>query len=173
MDIQYIIDAYARVMYVASYMMKNEKGMGELLKHVAHENRSEELVKQLRKVGSAFLTHRELSAQEAAYRLLSLPMRQLSRAVVFINTNKKEEMIAVVKPISDLGKLDDKMKMYFKRALLTGINTDLFIWSQCAWLNLQLCMLWCTEMKMPLMLYHHQMNQMFLLQDVSKNGIHE
>ena len=68
---------------------ENEKGMGALLKHVAHENRSDDLVKQLRKVGSAFLTHREVSAQEAAYRLL-LPMRQLSRSVVFINTNRKE-----------------------------------------------------------------------------------
>lgn len=32
MDIQFIIDAYARVMCVASYMMKNEMGMCELLK---------------------------------------------------------------------------------------------------------------------------------------------
>lgn len=53
MDIQFIVDVYACVMYVASYMMKNEKGMGELLKHVARENRSDDLVKQLRKVGSA------------------------------------------------------------------------------------------------------------------------
>ena len=53
MDIQLIVNAYTCIMYVASYMMKNEKGMGELLKHVAHENRSDDLVKQLRKVGSA------------------------------------------------------------------------------------------------------------------------
>ena len=52
-------------------------------------------MKQLREVGSAFLTHREVGAQEAAYRLLSLPMRQLSRSVVFINTNKKEERTGV------------------------------------------------------------------------------
>ena len=37
MDIQYVIDAYACVMYVASYMMKNEKSMGELLENVANE----------------------------------------------------------------------------------------------------------------------------------------
>ena len=41
--------------------------MGELLKHVAAEARTEELKTQLRKVGSAFLTHREVSAQEAVY----------------------------------------------------------------------------------------------------------
>ena len=80
-DIQFVLDAYACVMYVASYIMKTERAMGELLKRVAAEARTDELKTQLRKVGSAFLTHREVSAQ-AVYRLLSLPMKQLSRSVV-------------------------------------------------------------------------------------------
>ena len=63
MDLQFVLNAYACVMYVASYMMKTEKAMG-LLKQVAAEFRTEELKTQLRKVGSAFLTHREVSAQE-------------------------------------------------------------------------------------------------------------
>ena len=40
---------------IVENMMKNEKGMGELLKHVAHENRSDDLVKQLRIVGLVFV----------------------------------------------------------------------------------------------------------------------
>ncbi len=82
MDIQYVLNAYACVMYVASYIMKSERSMGELLKNVAAEVRTEELKIQMRKVGSAFLTHREVSAQEAMYRILSLPMKWLSRSVV-------------------------------------------------------------------------------------------
>ena len=62
MDIQYVLNAYA---------LKTEKSMGELLKHIAAEARTEELKIQMRKVGSAFLTHREVSAQEAVYRILS------------------------------------------------------------------------------------------------------
>ena len=89
-DVQYILNAYACVMYVASYIMKTEKAMGALLKQVAAEVRTEELRTQLRKIGSAFLDHREVSAQEAAYRLLSLSMKQLSRAVVFVDTNPKK-----------------------------------------------------------------------------------
>ena len=58
MDIQYVLNAYACVMYVASYIMKAERSMGELLKRVAGESRTDELRGQLRKVGSAFLTHR-------------------------------------------------------------------------------------------------------------------
>ena len=55
----FIIDAYACVMYVASYMMKNERGMCELLKQVGRESRSEDITKQLRQLGSAFLHNRE------------------------------------------------------------------------------------------------------------------
>ena len=43
MDIQYVLDAYACVMYVASYIMKTEKSMGVLLKQVADEVRTDEL----------------------------------------------------------------------------------------------------------------------------------
>ena len=65
--------------------------MGELLKRVAAECRTDELKSQLRKVGLAFLTHREVSAQEVVYRILSLPMKQLSRSVVFVDTNPKND----------------------------------------------------------------------------------
>lgn len=118
MDIQYVLNAYACVMYVASYMMKTEKAMGELLKHVAAEARTEELKMQMRKVGSAFLTHREVSAQEAVYRILSLPMKQLSRTVVFVDTNPKHERIAVLKNSTILKDLDNDDTNVFQKSLI-------------------------------------------------------
>jgi len=54
MDIEFVLNAYACVMYVASYIMKTEKAMGVLLKQVAAEVRTEELRTQLKKIGSAF-----------------------------------------------------------------------------------------------------------------------
>ena len=36
------------------------------------------------------------SAQEAVYRLLSLPMKKLTRDVVFINTSPKSERVTVL-----------------------------------------------------------------------------
>ena len=72
MDIQYITDPYACVMYVASYMMKCEKEMGQLLSCVSQECKGEDMKEQLKKVKSVFMNHREVSAQESAYRLLSL-----------------------------------------------------------------------------------------------------
>ena len=62
MDVQFGLNAYTCVMCdVASYIMRS---MGELLKRIAAECRTDELKTQLRKVGSAFLTHREVSAQD-------------------------------------------------------------------------------------------------------------
>ena len=118
MDIQYVLNAYACVMYVASYMMKSERAMGELLKNVANENRSEELLSQLRKVGSAFLNHREVSAQEAVYCILSIPMKQLSRSVVFVDTNPKCNRIGVLKDFNAISQLDNDDKNVFQKSLL-------------------------------------------------------
>ena len=87
MDLQFVLNEYACVMYVASYIMKTDWAMGEILKHVASEVRTQEVKAQIRKVGSAFLSHREVSVQETMYGVLSLPMKQLSRAVVLVDTN--------------------------------------------------------------------------------------
>ena len=118
MDIQFMLNAYACIMYVASYIMKTERSMGELLKRVAAEARIDELKYQLRKVGSAFLTHREVSAQEAVYRILSLPMKQLSRSVVFVDTNPKNERIAVLKDNASLTQLEDNDTNVFQKSLI-------------------------------------------------------
>ena len=71
-------------MYVASYIMKTDRAMGVLLKQVAAEVRTDELRTQLCKISSAFLDYREVSAQEAANRVLSMPMKQLSRCVWYL-----------------------------------------------------------------------------------------
>lgn len=85
---------------VCSFIHNEDREInGVLLKQVAAVLRTDELRTQLRKIGSAFLDHREVSAQEAVYRLLSLPMKQLSRAVVFVDTNVKKDRIAVLRDV--------------------------------------------------------------------------
>lgn len=115
MDIPFVLNAYVCVMYVASYAMKTEKAMGALLKQVAAEVRTDELKVQLRKIGSAFLNHREVSTQESVYRLLSLPLKQLSRAVVFVDTNAR---IAVLKSPDEISKLDGDDTDVFQKSLV-------------------------------------------------------
>ena len=102
LDVQYILDAYACVMYVAAYMTKSEQAMGELLKQVSKECRDHDIRSKLKRLGSVFLNNREVSAQEAAYRILSMPMQKKSRTVLFVNTDPKSERVAVLKSSKDL-----------------------------------------------------------------------
>ena len=104
MDIQYIVDAISAVMYVCSYMMKAEKGMGDLLKRICKEVHSAEIRTQLKTVGRAFLDTRELCGQESGMRILSMPLIEKSRKAVFIDTTPKA--MRIVSPKFNLSQLD-------------------------------------------------------------------
>ena len=82
--------------------------MGDLLQKVAKESQEEEIRQQLNKVKSTFLNHRQVSAQECAYRILSLPLIRSTRKCVFVNTNPKEKRIAMAKPKSAIEAMDDE-----------------------------------------------------------------
>ena len=107
MDIQYVVNAYACVMYIASYVLKAEKGMGELLKQAAKELQQGNTRQQLNKLGSVFLMNREVSAQEAVYRVLSMPLRRCSRTTIFLNTDHKDSRDSLLLPFTQLQKLED------------------------------------------------------------------
>ena len=64
-DFHFVVDEYSTVMYICGYMMKSEKALGEQLKHVAKECQSEDITKQLKKIGSAFLGHRVVGSPES------------------------------------------------------------------------------------------------------------
>ncbi len=89
MDIQFVLDVYACAMYIVSYISKAQKGMSELLSKACVEARegNANIKQQVRDIGNKFLNSVEISAQEAVYVILQLPMRKSSRNVVFINTS--------------------------------------------------------------------------------------
>ena len=62
---------------------------------------------QVRNVGNKFLNSVEISAQEAVYVVLQLPMRKASRSVVFINTSPPAERVELLKPSSEIENLSD------------------------------------------------------------------
>ena len=75
-DIQYITDVYACIMYIVSYACKAENSMSDIIQQVAKESSNEVFRTQMKKVAATFLNHQEISAQEAAYRLLSLYLKK-------------------------------------------------------------------------------------------------
>ena len=92
MDIPLIGLVYGTALYICSYMCKGEsdevkKAIREALNNLP-ANAS--IHKKLSKVGNTMLSHRELSAQEAAYRLCHLPLKDSTRKVVFVNSQTRK-----------------------------------------------------------------------------------
>jgi len=88
-DIQFILDIYACASYITSYIAKEERGMSDLLRNACEKARlkNNTLKQQVCLIGNKFLNNVEISAQEAVYLLLQLPLKRLSRQIVFVNTN--------------------------------------------------------------------------------------
>ena len=108
LDLQYIIDPYACVMYVVSYIGKSQRGMSRILKDALKEIRSgnKSIQQQLRGIAHKFQCCSEVSAQEVVFHLLSLPLSKCSRSNVFINTSPSEKRVRLLKPKVLLQKLE-------------------------------------------------------------------
>lgn len=109
LDVQFILDVYACATYVASYITKSQRGMSELLRKATEEARqgNQTIKQQIKAVGNKFLNAVEISAQEAVYICLQLPMKKSSRQVVFLNTSPPEERVTLLKPTSVLDNMKD------------------------------------------------------------------
>lgn len=106
MDIQPVLDTYACLVYICSYVTKDERAMSELLRATKKEFANADIKIQMKKIGSTFLSNREVSAQEAAYRLLSLPMTNCNVKRVFIPTNLPQDRTRMMKSHHLLEQLD-------------------------------------------------------------------
>jgi len=73
--------------------------MSELLRNACQEAKqgSANLKQQVRIIGNKFVNNVEVSAQEAVYQLLQMPLRRSSRSVVFLNTSPPEERVCILK----------------------------------------------------------------------------
>ena len=95
MDIQYILDPYACISYIVSYI---SKGLSNLLYEVYKEAKAKDsdIRQQVRRIGNQCLSHVEIGTQEAAYLVLQMHLRRSSTDVVFIDTNKQENRTALL-----------------------------------------------------------------------------
>ena len=107
MDIQFVTDAYACVVYIVSYISKAEKEISQILDCTQREARDGNLEAKaaMKKLGAAYLHNREVSAQEAAFRVCSMQLKGCSRKVQFIPVG--ENPIRMSLPLSVLKKKSD------------------------------------------------------------------
>nr|XP_034322337.1 uncharacterized protein LOC117688395 [Crassostrea gigas] len=108
MDIQFVLDAFSCIVYIVSYISKSEREMGMLLKQtkLEAEEGNYDARQTMKKIGSAYLHHREVSAQEAVYRVCNLKMKECSRKVVFVPVG--DNPVRLSKPLSLLKKKTPK-----------------------------------------------------------------
>ena len=125
-DIQFVLDPYACAMYIVSYISKSQRGMSNLLYAAAKEARDGNLdiKRQVRHIGNVFSNSVEVSAQEAVYLILQMPLTNSTRDVVFVNTSTAEKRVQLLKPKSVLDELpsnsteimsDNIIKRYARR----------------------------------------------------------
>ena len=107
MDIQIVDHVESCIMYVSSYVSKPEKTLGDVLKSVSKTCEPQGPKKMMQLVSKKFLSHREVSAQEAVYRVLSLPLVRGSRQVIFVPTDLPENRTKLLKPLNKIQELDD------------------------------------------------------------------
>ncbi len=130
MDIQYIFDAYACVAYVVLYLSKAEREMSMLLSHAQAEAQKGNLDarQSMREIGCVYLHNREVSAQEADYRVCNLRLKEGSRKVEFIpvgeNPTRMSKPLSVIQSTCDE---DDNIWMTSRSdRYLARPNTDKF-----------------------------------------------
>ncbi|XP_026481429.1 uncharacterized protein LOC113388245 [Ctenocephalides felis] len=108
-DLQFIIDEYGAISYVTNYISKIEGGLSKLLREAAADcnNNNVSVKDKFRKITNLFLNHNLMSAQEAAYHVLSLSLSKQSRKTIFINTSPSKERVHMLKSSNCLEKLNE------------------------------------------------------------------
>ena len=92
-DVQYPLDIYALVCYVADYLLKSQKGLSATLEQAVRDamDGDMKLKQQIRHVGYNLIGAIETSAPEAAYYIMQIPFTYCSVEVVFIPTCPPED----------------------------------------------------------------------------------
>ena len=107
LDIQIVLEPYGCASYIVGYISKSQRGMSAQLDAAAKEARKGnfDLKKQVRHIGNVFSNCVEVSAQEAVYLDLQIPLTRCTRDIVFVNTSVPEERIFLLKPKAVLDEL--------------------------------------------------------------------
>lgn len=109
-DLQPVFNHYKCITYVCSYFSKDETECSQAIMNAAKEAKANNvnIRESLKKVGAAFLSCREVSAQECVYRCMpELWLRKIFPRTVFVNTGLPEERCRVAKCQQEIEALDD------------------------------------------------------------------
>ncbi len=115
-DVQYPLNIYAVVCYVADYLLKSQKGLSATLEQACMDVMSGDmrLKQQIRHIGYKLLSTIETSAPEACYYIMQIPFTRCSVEVVFIPTSPPEDRTYVLKSEAELSELPEDSRDVLK-----------------------------------------------------------
>ena len=117
-DVQYCLDPYACIAYMVAYITKDEREINHVLQAVSSEEPNEDWKQKMKRCGRAFLNAREVSAQEAVYRLLSFPLFKCSFRTVFVPAYLPEKRVLLLKPKSVIQGMEDEEEDIFMKNII-------------------------------------------------------
>ena len=113
-DLQICIDLYAVAQYVCGYLTKNESGISKLLKAIDEASKNLSQMERLNALASVLDKSREVSIQEAIYRLLGLCMTKSSVKVKYLSTIHPNFRDGLLK--GNISELDDSESIFHTSA---------------------------------------------------------
>ena len=120
-DLQPVFNHYKCITYVCSYFTKDETECPQAITNTAKEARNSNLSVRdsLRKVGAAFLSTREVSAQECVYRCMpELWLRRTFPKTIFVSTDLPQNRLRIPKSQDELEELEDDGTDIFKSNII-------------------------------------------------------
>ncbi|CAG9807951.1 unnamed protein product [Chironomus riparius] len=116
-DVQFVLDPYACIGYIVEYINKPSRGISRLLRACVEEFRSGNysLREKIKKLSYTYYNGTEISAQEAAWCRLRLPMSHSSSVVEFINTGPMKTRHRILKSQSQIKKLPENSTDVYKK----------------------------------------------------------
>ena len=109
-DLQLVVDMYACAQYITGYLTKNEDGISKTLKAVNDEAGDLSKMEVLNKLASVLDKHREVSIQEAVYRMMGFPLTKSSIVVKYLSTCHPHHRDGLLK--GDLKNLSDDESIF-------------------------------------------------------------
>ena len=117
-DVQFCYDHYAVVTYICDYYGKDESGMTDFLQEALKQNKGVEEKDKLKALKMAYLTHRQIGAAEAIYRILpSLHLKDSNVKCIFVATGFPENRSQFMRKVSDDNEEEEENKDEEKEAV--------------------------------------------------------
>ena len=107
-DLQLVFNHYQCITYVCSYFTKDETECSKAIASAAKEAKNENMNFRdcLEKIGAAFLSTREVSSQECAYRVMpELWLRKVFPKSIFVSTEFPKKRLRVAKEQKNPGRI--------------------------------------------------------------------